>query len=280
MRPNRLPSCFRSIGLVAALGLLGALLVAPAHAGVDAALQPANRFVAPGAGVDVEFDVTAAGSAFNGFHATFTYDPAALTFVQASPLANQLGCLVNGTCSSACGQTFHIFHAAGDSLTVDLSLLCDQVSLVGPGQLYKLHFVASNTDQVTWVRVRSASFFDAGLSSGAVTTADTRVVIGSPASVGPVTRPGTLALRAEPNPAAGAVVFAIATGRDGTQEIDVLDLSGRRVRHLASDWAAAGTHRVTWDGRDDAGALLPAGLYLARVRSAEGVATTRIVRTR
>ena len=48
----------------------------------------------------------------------------------------------------------------------------------------------------------------------------------------------------------------------------ISDLGGRRARKLADFSAAIGRHEVTWDGRDDAGSLLPPGLYLYRVEAA------------
>jgi flagellar hook assembly protein FlgD len=41
----------------------------------------------------------------------------------------------------------------------------------------------------------------------------------------------------------------------------VVDLAGRRVRHLLSGVQPAGTLALTWDGRDEAGRAVGAGLY-------------------
>jgi flagellar basal-body rod modification protein FlgD len=45
----------------------------------------------------------------------------------------------------------------------------------------------------------------------------------------------------------------------------VTDASGRTVRTLAVGSHAAGTFDLGWDGRDDAGRLLPAGSYGVKV---------------
>ena len=37
-------------------------------------------------------------------------------------------------------------------------------------------------------------------------------------------------------------------------QLDVVDLRGRRIRHLANGRYAPGTHEFSWDGRDDSGA--------------------------
>jgi hypothetical protein len=263
-----------SIALAVALAFLPA---AARAAGVASELQPALGFVAPGAEFDVDLVVPSAGASFNGFHATLGYDPAALTFLQASPVSAQQGCLVTGACSPACGLTFHLFQAAGDSLSVDLSLLCDQVSLTGPGQLYRLHFRASNTAQVTYVTTRRASFLAAGVFVNPVTTTSSRIVIGSPAGVD-AAADGVPALRisAGPNPAQGPVALALASARDGVQDVDVLDLSGRLVRRLSSSWQPRGARRLAWDGTDARGARLPAGVYLVRLRVGGQLALARV----
>ncbi len=264
--------------LAGALGLLALLaLPSPARAqGVHAALVPAVQIVTPGDGFDVELDVTQAGSPFNGFRAVVSYDPTALTFVPLAPLANQQGCLMTGLCSAACGSTFHTFVAAGDSLVANDVLLCDQFTLTGPGALYKLHFVASNVPQITFVRIRRATFYDAGLFVTPVTTADCEIGVGLAAGVGGTGAPNALRLRAEPNPAWGSVAFALVADRAGEQSVDVLDLSGRLVRRVTAGWQPAGARTVRWDGIDGAGRPAPAGVYLVRLRAGEHETRTRI----
>lgn len=71
------------------------------------------------------------------------------------------------------------------------------------------------------------------------------------------------ALRVEPNPHAGATVVRLAgaAARGGAWQLEIFDTSGRRVRRLAGD-AASG---IRWDGRDERGVALPAGVYLHRL---------------
>ena len=59
-------------------------------------------------------------------------------------------------------------------------------------------------------------------------------------------------------------------------EIEVHDLSGRRVATLPNADTASGRFAVAWDGRTESGALLPTGLYILRLtartdRGAENV---------
>jgi flagellar hook assembly protein FlgD len=57
----------------------------------------------------------------------------------------------------------------------------------------------------------------------------------------------------------------------------VCDLRGRVVRTLADRVMAAGPAQVAWDGRDDRGAALPSGIYLARVNAGGAGSTTKLV---
>jgi hypothetical protein len=262
--------------------LLAALLsvlvgVAPAHAGgVAVALGNSAVIVAPGASFDLDVLVTDSNAPFNGFDAVVTYDPAALTFVPATPVSLQQGCLMTGVCSGACGTTFHSFSAAGDSLKISDVLLCDQTQVTGPGQVYRLHFVASPTQQTTHVRFRRAGFYDAGIRITPVTTTDADVIISDGVGVGDAPAVAALTLRASPEPARGPVRFAVAAPASGSQTLELHDIAGRRVRLLSSGWQPAGGHTVTWDGRDDAGLPLPPGIYLATLRSGATIARTRV----
>jgi hypothetical protein len=67
-----------------------------------------------------------------------------------------------------------------------------------------------------------------------------------------------------PNPARGAVTLRFGLPRAASVELALFDQQGRRVRGLLADERTAGEHIVTWDGRDEDGHALPAGLYFVR----------------
>ena len=85
---------------------------------------------------------------------------------------------------------------------------------------------------------------------------------------------------AQPHPARGSTRFAFTLGVAARAELTVLDLSGRRVRSLVSDALAAGPHDAVWDGRDDSGTPLSAGLYFAQLRVGDASRTQRVVLAR
>ena len=70
---------------------------------------------------------------------------------------------------------------------------------------------------------------------------------------------------AAPNPLRSGVTLRFVLPRPGRALLAVSDVQGRRVRVLNDDWLEAGEHARTWDRRDEAGRLLPDGLYFARL---------------
>jgi hypothetical protein len=232
-------------------------------------MTPAVQTVAPGAGFDIEFTVVVADSLFNGFDANVAFDPAALTLVPASPVSLQEGCLMTGACSAACGNTFHYFTPAPDSMSITDVLLCAGVALQGPGQVYKLHFVASNTPQTTWVRFHRVRFYNAGLFVTGLQAQDASIVIRDPAGVPGEPGPGRIPrVSAAPNPMRGSTSIRLENSAGGDEELFVSDVTGRAVRLLQRGAFPPGTRSVTWDGRDDRGRTVPAGVYFVRFRSA------------
>jgi hypothetical protein len=71
------------------------------------------------------------------------------------------------------------------------------------------------------------------------------------------------------NPFGGVNRLRWSLQRAGEVQLDLLDLSGRRVRTLARGVFAPGTHQMTWDGRDDGGRLLSPGAYFLAGRVAD-----------
>ena len=59
--------------------------------------------------------------------------------------------------------------------------------------------------------------------------------------------------------------------------IRVLDIQGRTRRLLSSSSLAAGQYELVWDGRDDNGAKLSAGIYWVRLTSDETAHALRLV---
>lgn len=63
------------------------------------------------------------------------------------------------------------------------------------------------------------------------------------------------------------VFKVVRVGDDSPVEIDIYDLGGRLLRHMVERRAlSTGEYEMRWDGRDDAGEIVPPGIYYARLR--------------
>jgi hypothetical protein len=69
----------------------------------------------------------------------------------------------------------------------------------------------------------------------------------------------------QPNPFFARTTIHFELARREPASLRVYDLSGRRVRTLAEGTLEAGVHQAIWNGRDDAGRALEAGLYFCRL---------------
>lgn len=94
----------------------------------------------------------------------------------------------------------------------------------------------------------------------------------------PETPPPAVAFAAAPNPFHGRTRLSARFDRTpGELVIDVIAVSGARVRRLHAGAVPTGELSLEWDGTDDRGAPLPAGLYFATLRGAGRPWTLRLV---
>lgn len=85
-----------------------------------------------------------------------------------------------------------------------------------------------------------------------------------------------------PNPfnSATTIIYTVANlGPIPAQiNIDIYDMLGRKVRALLDDRKEIGSHKITWDGKDDAGNELTSGIYFARIMQWHEVGLSRDVK--
>jgi len=62
--------------------------------------------------------------------------------------------------------------------------------------------------------------------------------------------------------------------------VEIYNLLGQRVRTLVEGVKEAGPHAVVWDGRDELGKIVPTGIYLYRLQSADFVRVRKMVLVR
>jgi photosystem II stability/assembly factor-like uncharacterized protein len=94
----------------------------------------------------------------------------------------------------------------------------------------------------------------------------------------PVGPPAVLALEQNvPNPVRSQTAIRYSLARNGPAALDVFDVNGRLVRTLVSSVQEAGTHTVTWDGRDQRGIPAANGAYFYKLATGEQVLKRKLV---
>ena len=269
------PAATASIDLPAAVALADTvrLQVVPQPAAADA-----------GDTILVELVVPVAGPAFNAYDAYLTYDPAVLRFLPAANIATQEGPLM----TTGCGLRFHVFQAdtLAGRLRISHSLLCAGQSRTGPGVVYRVSFRCRDVDAVTPLALLLAApwktmFYNAGLFVTPLATIDASVRVGTPwAAPAPPPATARARLRAAPNPFNPQTTLTLTGAGGGLVDIAVYGANGRRVRRLWQGAASGGTWTGAWDGRDDSGRAVAAGIYLVRARAEGGSAVTRVALVR
>jgi hypothetical protein len=80
-----------------------------------------------------------------------------------------------------------------------------------------------------------------------------------------------------PNPFVRKTELRFSVPRGGAVSLQIFDVAGRRVRDLSGVFPV-GNQVLEWDGRDDAGKPLPAGVYFARFAAEDVKVTRKVVR--
>jgi hypothetical protein len=80
-----------------------------------------------------------------------------------------------------------------------------------------------------------------------------------------------------PNPFNPVTTIQYDLRENSRINLNVYDLLGRKVRELVNDYQPAGTKSVIWNGTNDQGAAVSAGVYLFQIQAGEFVQTKKMV---
>jgi hypothetical protein len=151
--------------------------------------------------------------------------------------------------------------------TLDVAALGKQ-GLVGTGALATVNFnVIANGDPK--IRIETVDARDARNRALAVNA--TRELLA------PALPKVTTLQWAAPNPFRQTVALAVSLAEPGPMELSIYSVDGRRVRTLATGLHEAGNFRFVWDGRDEAGNGMHAGVFYARFIAGHVKATRTMV---
>jgi hypothetical protein len=85
-------------------------------------------------------------------------------------------------------------------------------------------------------------------------------------------------LAASPNPTRGATEIRFTLPASGPADVSVFDVAGRVVRSLGEGPRESGEHSVRWDGANDAGESVGAGVYFVRIQTKAGTSVRKLTR--
>lgn len=80
----------------------------------------------------------------------------------------------------------------------------------------------------------------------------------------------------QPNPSVGATTLRFAVAERGKVRLVLHDLAGRAVRTLVDDVLDVGDRTMAWDGLDDTGSPVAAGVYFARLSGVDRAVTRKL----
>lgn len=175
------------------------------------------------------------------------------------------------------------------------SILLGGVSLVGKldagplESMLAIHFRINEFDDEGWLCIDKAFIPPAGtwlLTDTAgrwwppPTNCPVCYVTGLPAldnSADPALTPGKFALNQNfPNPFNPSTMITYALGRESHVRLCIYNILGQAVRTLVNGNAAAGIHKVVWDGTDNHGHQLASGVYFYRITAGAYTSTRKM----
>lgn len=89
---------------------------------------------------------------------------------------------------------------------------------------------------------------------------------------------GLLDLQNFPNPFHASTTISYALTEPSRVSIDIYNMLGQKVRTLASQPQSVGTQLVVWNGRNDAGQIVPRGAYVYTVRAGDFIQNRMLMR--
>ncbi len=89
-----------------------------------------------------------------------------------------------------------------------------------------------------------------------------------------------LSVSSSPEPFRSGARITYATPSAGAVRLAVYDVSGRQIRVLVDQGLSAGTHSTSWDGRDDRGLEVAAGVYFYALQVGDESVIHRTLRIR
>jgi len=80
-----------------------------------------------------------------------------------------------------------------------------------------------------------------------------------------------------PNPSKGRTEVEFSLAEQAFIELTIYNMLGQRVRTLVNSYKTAGRHKISWDGRDNAGNAISSGVYFCNLKYSTGYINKKII---
>ena len=80
-----------------------------------------------------------------------------------------------------------------------------------------------------------------------------------------------------PNPFNPSTKFSFTVPEDGFISLNIYDLKGNRINKLISGYKPRDNYSISWDGTDDSGRFVPAGIYFYTMKTEKQMITKKMV---
>ena len=91
-------------------------------------------------------------------------------------------------------------------------------------------------------------------------------------------KPTTFAITGNyPNPFNPSTTIEFSLSKAGFADLVVYNVLGQKVKELVSEYKTPGIHTVVWNGRDEHGLAVSAGVYVTRLQMNDAVASGRMM---
>ncbi|SVC55758.1 uncharacterized protein METZ01_LOCUS308612, partial [marine metagenome] len=78
-----------------------------------------------------------------------------------------------------------------------------------------------------------------------------------------------------PNPFNPTTIIEFSIKESNFVQLDVIDIHGRKVAKLISGTPLS--NKLIWNGKNDLGQMVPAGIYFARLKTSSTVMTQKMI---
>jgi hypothetical protein len=169
-------------------------------------------------------------------------------------------------------QTFLVRFSVGDGYEDTASLT------LAPGRIDTVQFKDWTAESLGTFSVTCSTELAGDVDPANDAVHGSVVVIPFVAVAEPPGRPGVFSLdNALPNPFTGSTVVRFGVARPGRTNVSIYSAVGTLVRTLCNSVRAPAYYSLAWDGRDERGRAVGAGVYLVRMKAGDFTATRKLV---